>query len=157
MEIGRFAGDSLLKPYPHIYQAGALGSATGTVLVSAAGLPDLTTAAPPQFDGPEGIWSPETMLIASLADCFILTFRGVSRAAKFEWEKLDAQVEGTLERVAGVTYFTRYVTRATLTVKSGADIAKAEELLERAEELCLVANSLRGERLLENTVNTLDA
>ncbi len=146
-----------MKPYPHIYQAGALGSAAGTVLVSAAGLPDLTTAAPPQFDGPEGIWSPETMLIASLADCFVLTFRGVSRVARFEWEKLDAQVEGTLERVAGVTHFTRYVTRATLTVKAGADLAKAEELLERAEKLCLVANSLRGERLLETTVNTLDA
>lgn len=146
-----------MKPYPHVYQAGALGSATGTVLVSAAGLPDLTTAAPPQFDGPEGIWSPETMLIASLADCFILTFRGVSRVARFEWEKLEAQVEGTLERVTGVTYFTRYSTHATLTVKAGADLAKAEELLERAEKLCLVANSLRGERLLETTIKTLDA
>lgn len=146
-----------MKPYPHLYQAGALGSANGTVLVSAAGLPDLTTAAPPQFDGPEGIWSPETMLIASLADCFILTFRGLSRVARFEWEKLDAQVEGTLERVAGVTHFTRYLTRATLTVKSGADLAKAEELLERAEKLCLVANSLRGERLLATNVKTLDA
>lgn len=146
-----------MKPYPHVYQAGAAGTAAGTVLVSAAGLPDLTTAAPPQFDGPEGIWSPETMLIASLADCFILTFRGVSRVARFEWEKLEAQVEGTLERVAGVTYFTRYSTRATLTVKAGADLAKAEELLERAEKLCLVANSLRGERMLETTVNTLDA
>jgi len=146
-----------MKPYPHLYRAGALGSATGSVLVSAAGLPDLTTAAPPQFDGPEGIWSPETMLIASLADCFILTFRGVSRAARFEWEQLDAQVEGTLERVAGVTHFTRYLTRATLTVKAGADLAKADELLERAEKLCLVANSLRGERLLETAVKTLDA
>jgi organic hydroperoxide reductase OsmC/OhrA len=157
VEGRRLAGDFAVKPYPHVYQAGAQGSATGTVLVSAAGLPDLTTAPPPQFDGPEGIWSPETMLIASLADCFILTFRGVSRAARFEWEKLEAQVEGTLERVAGVTHFTRYVTRATLTLKPGADRAKADELLERAEKLCLVANSLRGERILEMSVKTLDA
>jgi len=145
-----------MKAYPHVYHATALGAAGGTVLVTAGDLPDITTAPPPEFDGPSGIWSPETLLIASIADCFILTFRGVSRAAHLEWEKLEAQVEGTLERVAATTQFTRYLTRAVLTVKPGADHLKARELLERAEKLCLVANSLRGERLLETTVNDLD-
>ena len=54
--------------------------------------------------------------MASIAGCFILTFRGVSRAAHVEWETLEAHVEGTLERVAGATQFTRYLTRAVLTV-----------------------------------------
>jgi organic hydroperoxide reductase OsmC/OhrA len=36
-----------------------------------------------------------------------------------------------------------------LTIPSNADHAKARELLEWAEKLCLVANSLRGERALE--------
>jgi hypothetical protein len=85
----------------------------------------------------------------AIANCFILTFRGVSRAAHFAWEKLEARVDGTLERISGVTQFTRYTTRATLTVTSGTDPAKARELLERAEKVCLVANSLRGERILE--------
>ncbi len=92
------------------------------------------------------------MSCAAIADCFILTFRGVSRAAKFEWESLEARVEGTLERVSGSPQFTRYLTRATLVVKAGSDPAKAKELLERAEKVCLVANSLKGERMLEATV-----
>ncbi len=141
-----------MKPYPHVYDVGAQGSATGAVRVVCPELPDLQTAPPPEFDGPGGVWSPETLLIASIADCFILTFRGVSRAAHFEWEQLEAHVRGTLERVAGVTQFTRYVTHAVLTVKATADLEKAKELLERAEKVCLVANSLRGERLLETTV-----
>ena len=141
-----------MKAYPHVYRVGAQGSASGAVLVSSAGLPELQTAPPPEFDGPPGVWSPETLLVASIADCFILTFRGVARASHFEWDELEAQVEGTLERVAGVTQFTRYVTRARLNVKPNADHAKARELLERAEKICLVANSLRGERLLETTV-----
>jgi organic hydroperoxide reductase OsmC/OhrA len=58
-------------------------------------------------------------------------------------------VDGTLERNSGITQFTRYSTRATLTVSPGTEHAKARELLERAEKLCLVANSLRGERSLE--------
>ena len=123
-----------------------------SVTVTSADVVDISSAPPPEFDGPGGVWSPETLLVAAIADCFILTFRGVSRAAKFEWESLEARVEGTLERVSGSPQFTRYLTRATLVVKAGSDPAKAKELLERAEKVCLVANSLKGERMLEATV-----
>lgn len=69
---------------------------------------------------------------------------------KLEWLSLDCEnFEGTLERVEGVTSFTRYVTRARLRLAPGADAAKARELLERAERGCLVANSLRGTQQLE--------
>ena len=138
-----------MKAYPHTYSVSAQGSAIGAVPVVSQGLPAIETAPPPEFDGPGGVWSPETLLVAAIANCFILTFRGVSRAAHFTWEKLETQVDGTLDRVSGSTQFTRNTTRATLTVKAGTDHAKARELLERAEKICLVANSLRGERILE--------
>lgn len=54
-----------------------------------------------------------------------------------------------LERIAGVTQFTRFTTHATLRTKPGIDHARARGLLERAEEVCPAANSLRGERLIE--------
>jgi organic hydroperoxide reductase OsmC/OhrA len=111
-------------------------------------LPPLSTAPPKAFDGPGDVWSPETLLVAAIADCYILTFRGVARAAKFDWNDLKCEVEGVLERVAGVTRFSGYTNRATLTVKPGADHMKGEELLERAERVCLVNNSLLGDRRL---------
>ena len=117
--------------------------------MTSAQLPSLETAPPPEFDGPAGVWSPETLLCASVADCFILTFRAVSRAARFEWSRLECRVEGVLERVGRTSQFTRYTTFAKLTVPEGADSAKARELLERAEQGCLIANSLRGSRALE--------
>ncbi len=138
-----------MKPYPHLYSVKAQGSANGFVPVTAPGLPDISSAPPPEFDGPGGVWSPESLLVAAIADCFILTFRGVSRAAKLPWEQLACEVEGVLDRVAGVAQFVRYTTRATLTVEAGTDQGKARDLLERAEKGCLVANSLRGERILE--------
>ena len=144
-----------MKPYPHTYSVSAQGSATGTVPVSSQGVADINTAPPPEFDGPGDLWSPETLLVAAVANCFILTFRGVSRAANFTWEQLQCQVDGVLERVSGVTQFSRFTTRATLTVTAGADHAKAQELMERAEKVCLVANSLRGERhLLAQVIET---
>jgi organic hydroperoxide reductase OsmC/OhrA len=73
----------------------------------------------------------------------------VSRAARFEWLKLECRVEGTLERAEGGSQFTRYVTFATLTVSEGSDLAKARALLDRAGHSCLISNSLRGSRSLE--------
>ena len=121
----------------------------GAVTVASPQLPDIETAPPPQFDGPGGVWSPESLLCAAVADCFVLTFRSISRAARLDWQRIECRVEGTLERVEGVAQFTRYATFATLTVTVGSDIAKARALLERAEHSCLVSNSLRGVRTLE--------
>ena len=138
-----------MKPYPHIYSVNASGSATGIVPVVTQGVPVIDTAPPPEFDGPGDVWSPETLLVGAVANCFILTFRGVTRAAKFDWERVECQVEGLLERSAGFTQFSKFTTRATLHLSAQADRAKAHKLLERAEKLCLIANSLRGERHLE--------
>jgi peroxiredoxin-like protein len=141
-----------MHPYPHVYLAATRGGPDGIVTVSAAGIPDLPSAPPPQFDGPGGMWSPETMLCAALADCFVLTFRAIARASKFEWIDLDCAVEGTLERSDGVSRFTRYVTRASLRVPAGTDTAKARQLLEKAEHGCLVSNSVNGARELQTEV-----
>lgn len=141
-----------MKPYPHTYRATAKGVATGLVAVESTGLPPLVTAPPAEFDGPGDVWSPETLLMAAIADCYILTFRGAARAAKFEWEDLECEVEGVLERVANVTRFSGYTNMSTLIVRPGTDHAKGEELMQRAERVCLVNNSLLGERRFEARV-----
>ncbi|HYL00680.1 MAG TPA: OsmC family protein [Steroidobacteraceae bacterium] len=142
-----------MHPYPHTYIASATAQGQGLVTLTSPRLPSLESAAPPEFDGPAGVWSPETLLCASLADCFILTFRAVSRAARFEWSGLECRVEGVLERVGGMSQFTRYTTFARLIVPEGADPATARELLERAEHGCLIANSVRGSRALEAQIS----
>ncbi len=141
-----------MHPYPHVYVVTASGAAQGSVAVDSADLPSLDTAPPPQFGGPEGHWSPETLLCAALADCFILTFRGVARAGKLEWSQLRCDVEGTLERADGVSRFTRYRTVVELTVPPGTSVETATAMLERAEKVCLISNSVNGARTLEARV-----
>jgi organic hydroperoxide reductase OsmC/OhrA len=137
-----------MHPFPHVYQATAAGAPTDLVQVASPGLPTLQTAPPPQFDGPEGVWSPETLLCAAVANCFLLTFRAIARASKFEWQQLDCRVEGTLERVDGSSRFTRFVSHVTLHVPAGADADRAKLLLEKAEHGCLISNSLSAKREL---------
>lgn len=141
-----------MHPYPHLYTVQASADPTGDVPLSAAGLPTLATAPPAEFDGPGDRWSPETLLVGAVADCFVLSFRGVARANKFPWNRLECSVEGTLNKVEGKTKFTHIVVRATLQAPAGTDEAKAKQLLERAEHVCLISNSLVAERSIEATV-----
>jgi organic hydroperoxide reductase OsmC/OhrA len=108
--------------------------------------------APPEFGGPPGYWSPETLLAAAVADCFILSFRAVARASKLEWKSVSAEVDAVLDRVEGVAHFTRFTTRARLVIPAGGDADRARVLMEKAEKICLVSNSLKGERHLESEV-----
>ena len=146
-----------MHAYPHVYSAAASGEPAGIVPVSTPAAPEIATAPPPQFDGPEGYWSPETLLIAALANCFILTFRAISRGSRFDWLRLECKVDGVLDKLDGVTQFLKFDTQATLVIPQGADAAKARQLLEKAEHLCLIANSLRGARTLQVAVFTPEA
>lgn len=118
--------------------------------------PALATTSPPQFGGSEGAWSPETLLCAALADCFVLTFRAVARAAHFEWLELDCSVDGVLARVDGALRFTQFATRARLLVAPGSDAGRAAALLGRAERGCLIANSLSAARTLQTDIAIAD-
>jgi organic hydroperoxide reductase OsmC/OhrA len=141
-----------MHPFPHTYHAAAAAEASGPVVVTSTELPRLETAPPPEFEGPGGVWSPETLLCASLADCFILTFRAVSRVAQLKWIRLNCRVDGILERVARTSQFTRFTTFAELVVPAGTNVEAARKLLEQAEHGCLIANSLRSARSLEAQV-----
>lgn len=134
-----------MHPFPHHYRAEARGTATGVVTVGAAALPPIATQAPPEFDGPEGYWSPETLLLAAIADCYILSLRAVARASKLEWTALQVDVEGVLEKVEGVTRFTRFRLLPRLTLTAGSAESLALSVLKKAKSVCLVTNSLNAE------------
>ena len=141
-----------MHPYPHLYAVQASATPDGDVPVSSPGLPVLATSAPVEFDGPGGRWSPETLLCAAVADCFLLSFRGVARAQRMPWTSLSCEVQGTLNRVEGKTLFTHIVVKAALVVPEGTDHDKAIKAMERSEHVCLITNSLVAERRIEATV-----
>lgn len=130
---------------PHRYHVAALVEGpVAAVVIRSHGLPDLPTAAPKEFDGPGNAWSPETLLMAAVCDCFALSFKAIASASRMEWHKLDVAVEGTLERIDRYMRFTHVNVTATLTVPAGTE-GRAPRLLEKAEESCLITNSLSAE------------
>lgn len=138
-----------MQPLPHHYLVTATGAPTGRVTLSHEGVPSLETSPPREFGGPGDAWSPESLLVSAVADCFILTFRAVARASKLEWSDLEVRVEGTLERRDGVTAFTGFQLHAKLGIGADVDPAVASAALERAERGCLISNSLKAPVHLE--------
>lgn len=143
-----------MQNFPHHYVVTADSAATGTVMVASPNLPNWPTDAPAEFDGPGDVWSPETMLVGAVANCYILTFRAIARASKFEWKQIACKAVGVLDRVERVTQFTEMHLTVTLATPAGADVEKAQRLLEKAEQGCLITNSLKGKVKLETSVQT---
>ena len=144
-----------MHPFPHHYLVSAVVRPDGDVPLAAEGVRVIESAPPREFDGPGNQWSPEQLLTAAVADCFVLNFRAIAGASKFRWLNLEASTRGTLDRVGGTMRFIRFDTHAKLHVPTGTDLERAKRLLEKAESSCLIANSLSSERHL--SVETVES
>jgi organic hydroperoxide reductase OsmC/OhrA len=161
-----------MESYRYETTANWIGARKGIVHDSSIS-PPVAFSAPPEFQGEAGIWTPEHMLVASVASCFITTFRAIAEISKFEARALEVTVEGFVEKAEhgyqrlgeippltqgteGIVKkqdhgysFTRVFVRPRLTVAKETDRDRGLRLLEKAEHSCLVSRSLRSEIVLE--------
>ena len=144
-----------MQDFPHHYVTSAVARHDSNVELSSPGLETLESAGPPEFGGPGDLWSPETLLSAAIADCFILSFRAIARASKFDWISLRCNVDAVLDKVEKVTQFTEIHETVVLEVPPGSDEAKAMRLLERAEHVCLITNSMTATVHMDATVKVV--
>lgn len=135
--------------FPHHYVIHGNAQPEGLVQLSGQGLPGLSSAPPAQFGGPGDQWSPEDLLVAAVTDCFILSFRAIAAASKFAFQDLKVEVQGTLDRVEREMLFTEFHIKAELVIPADGDTGRAQRLLEKAEQACLVTNSLKSKVHLE--------
>lgn len=138
-----------MQQLPHHYRVRAAGPAAGELSVTSDALPDLAVAAPAEFDGPGDRWSPETLLVATVGSCLILTFRSIAQASRFAWTSMECNVEGVLDKADDGRRFTELTIRARLVVPDEDGKARGARLVEKAENLCLITKSLKAETRLE--------
>lgn len=145
-----------MEPFPHHYTVTGSATLDSNVALRGTDLPEIITAPPAEFGGPGDKWSPESLLVAAVADCFILSFRAIARASNLDWKTLTCDASGTLDRVERVTRFTAIAVNARLTVPAGTDVETAEKLLHKAEQSCLITNSLIADSSLSIDVRVED-
>jgi len=138
-----------MEKFPHEYQVKVTADCHAGLVSTAENLPELCVAPPKQFDGPGDQWSPEELLMASLANCLVLSFRAIARASKLNWTSITCVSTGELDKVGAKVKFTKINTRVSLLVAADVVIEKAEKIIRKSEESCFISNSLSSELTLE--------
>src|SRR5512146_3156124 len=137
----------------HLYRASAIWTMRRRGIASAEDVPrTINLSAPPEFQGEPGLWTPEHLLVASVATCFLTTFRAVAEISKLQVVRLEVYAEGVLEKQEGGFRITRVEVRPRLTIGDAADQDRAQRLLEKAERACVISRSLSSQVTMQATV-----
>ena len=127
----------------HLYRAAAAWTMRRRGIVSADDVPrTINFSAPPEFQGDPGLWTPEHLLVAAVATCFLTTFRAMAEMSKLEVVRLEVEAEGLLEKEQSGFRITQIVVRPHLTIPDAGERERAQRLLEKAERACLITRSL---------------
>jgi peroxiredoxin-like protein len=110
-------------------------------------------AAPPEFGGIEGRWTPEDLLLCSLASCYTTTFRALADYSKLEYSDLAVEVGGTIRKTDSGYEFSEIVIRPTLTLSDEQEQTRASRLLQKAKTVCLISRALSIEQKFEPQVH----
>lgn len=139
----------------HEYQVNVIGSGEKTGMLSAEGdgLPELPFASPPEFGGPDSIWSPEHLFVASVAGCLMTTFRSIAARSGVEVLDYSDEATGIMRKGSdGLYSIEQIMLRPTIVISDDSKTDRARRLIERAEEVCLIGRSIKSLVVLEARV-----
>jgi organic hydroperoxide reductase OsmC/OhrA len=112
--------------------------------IHAADKPTIEISRPPQFNGQEGVWSPEDLFLATVNVCLMQTFMEYALRTNLGLISYESAAEGVLERAEGRYRFTEFHLQPVIVVKSEEDAGRAAKILDSAESACLISNSVRA-------------
>ena len=137
----------------HTYRVVAWWASGKTGLVKSDSAPNaIHFTTPPQFGGMEGRWSPEDLLLSSVASCFTSTFHALAERSSFYFTDLEVEVKGCVNKSESGYLFSEIVIRPTVKVANRQDRPLAERLMEKAKRLCLVSRALAVAQTFEPLV-----
>ena len=127
----------------HRYEVHTRRTDDRRVALEASGKRTIRVATPPGFrGGVPGTWSPEELLVGSLATCFELTFVAVAERAGVPLRDVEVSATGHVEGRAGRYRFItlELAVRATTEPEREAEVREVAEL---ARERCVVESALK--------------
>jgi organic hydroperoxide reductase OsmC/OhrA len=114
-----------------------------THTVTAEGPPELLGSADRTFHGDRERWNPEQLLVASLAQCHMLSYLHVCvQVGVVVTEYVDAATGAMATEADGSGRFTEVVLHPMVTVSDPGMVEAGTTAHRRAHELCFIANSV---------------
>jgi organic hydroperoxide reductase OsmC/OhrA len=94
------------------------------------------------FGGIEGRWTPEDLLLGSVASCYTTTFHALAAYSKFDYKDFEVEAEGIVTKSNTGCGFQTIVIRPKLTIADEGGRQQAVNILRQVETLCLVSRAL---------------
>ncbi|MBX2988304.1 MAG: OsmC family protein [Bdellovibrionaceae bacterium] len=142
-------------PFPHEYKV-ELDQAEGSLAtLKGESEPSLRGGPPPHFDGPGGVWSPETLLLGAVELCYFTTLRSLTRRQGVEFTSYRSTIRGYLDKSTAGIVFTGIELDVSLNT-STADMEKLRTLLQSAKKYCIISNALKTEVQLKIDLSAND-
>lgn len=111
----------------------SFGTAAGIKVTSKSGLEAMKSA-----------WSPVHMLVSAAEACFLVTFLMIAEKSHVAISSYESEAEGEMGLIDGKRMAITSITiRPKIKLVNPVDETKIPNLLQKAEEYCVVANSLK--------------
>lgn len=107
--------------------------------------PEIEISTPPEFDGPQGYWSPEDMFLASINSCIMTTFLYFVEKFSASFLTYESKIEGEVNLRGGRLLFTSITVRPQIRISDKAQEQQIAELVQKSEKYCLVSCSVKTE------------
>ncbi len=102
----------------------------------------IPVAIPPEFEGPGGGCSPEDFFALALLNCFAATFKVIAERSQLNFKSLRLEGVLTVDRdPQGKPWMAQFDMGVTLV--SPSDRSRAERLLKKTSESCLIHQSVK--------------
>ncbi len=108
-----------------------------------AGKPAIEVATPPEFGGPENIWTPEDLLTSAVATCIMTSALFFIGRAKIQMRSYKSNAVGTMEKTAAGLEITRIEVTVSIELEDPAQEEAVRKAMEQAEKTCPLSNSLK--------------
>ncbi|MBL7797299.1 MAG: OsmC family protein [Saprospiraceae bacterium] len=135
-----------LKATSYQFEVNAVWQNDMVGLATAPGIRQVIVVSPPAAmlgDMAETAWSPEHLLLAAEAGCFLNTFQALADNEGFHIRGLECPATGKVELVEGRFAFTSIQIAPVITLLNDADESKAHQIADKAKHYCLITNSLK--------------
>jgi organic hydroperoxide reductase OsmC/OhrA len=113
----------------------------------------IEVATPPDFPkGIPGIWSPEHLFTAAVSSCFMTTFLAIAENSMMSFKSFSCSSSGKLEQLNGKLQMSEVFLAPTITILKEEDREKANRILLKTEQACLISNSIKSKVIMTPTI-----
>jgi organic hydroperoxide reductase OsmC/OhrA len=127
----------------YTYEANTVWQRDKQGTIHAADRPGIGVAAPPEFGGPAGVWSPEQLFMASIDSCLMNTFLFFAQRSAIKMHSYKSMTVGRMDKTPDGLRFTAVDVSITVGVDGDSDVEKTTRLQAKLEKYCPISTSLR--------------